>query len=162
MTHLRTAAPVLGLAVLGVSVFGVSASALACNCAAAKAQPTVETVAVAKYDASKGEAASIAHADLVKAIKDKKVTVIDVNGPEVYKAGHIPGAVHFGSLQGKELEKALPKDKNALIVAYCGSEHCGAYKQGVKAAARLGYTNIQHYSPGIKGWKASGEAVEKN
>jgi rhodanese-related sulfurtransferase len=59
------------------------------------------------------------------------------------------------SLAGK-----LPADKNALVVAYCGSETCSAYARAAKAAKDLGYTNVKHYSKGLAGWKASGAALE--
>ena len=50
-----------------------------------------------------------------KAIEEKKVTVIDVNGSKSFEKGHIPGAIDFAS-QKAELAKALPADKNALVV----------------------------------------------
>jgi len=37
---------------------------------------------------------------------------------------------------------------------------CGAYKAGAEAVAQLGYTNVKHFSAGIKGWKEAGEKVE--
>lgn len=97
--------------------------------------------------------------DLEKHIEAGTVTLIDVNGTETYKKGHIPGAIDY---QGEkdQLATKLPKDKDALIVAYCGSPKCGAYKRGVKAAEKLGYTNIKHLSAGISGWKAAEKAVE--
>lgn len=107
----------------------------------------------------KAEVPSISQVALTKAIADKTVTVIDVNGSASYKDGHIPTALDFEAI--KDLKAALPADKNALVVAYCGSEYCGAYKQAATAAMKLGYTNVQHFSPGIAGWKASGAAVEK-
>ena len=108
---------------------------------------------------AKSEVPSISQADLTKAIEAKTVTVIDVNGTESYNAGRIPGALNFADI--KDMKAALPEDKNALVVAYCGNEHCGAYKKATKAAMELGYTNVQHFSPGIKGWKESGAPVEK-
>ncbi len=109
--------------------------------------------------AEKAEVPSISQVALTKAIADKTVTVIDVNGSASYKDGHIPTALDFEAI--KDLKAALPADKGALVVAYCGSEYCGAYKQAATAAMKLGYTNVQHFSPGIAGWKASGAAVEK-
>src|SRR5436309_11987467 len=85
----------------------------------------------------------ISHEELKAAIAEKKVALIDVNGSDSYKAGHIPGAVDFEST--KDLAKTLPADKNALIVAYCANEQCSAYQQGAKAAKALGYTNVKHY-----------------
>ena len=57
--------------------------------------------------------------DLQKAIKEGKVAVIDVNGAKSFSRGHIPTAIDFSS-QGKKLSGLLPKDKNTLIVSYCG------------------------------------------
>ncbi|MCW8131722.1 MAG: rhodanese-like domain-containing protein [Planctomycetota bacterium] len=103
--------------------------------------------------------ADISLDDLKKAIADKKVTLLDCNGSESYKAGHIPGAVDFNAVQG-ELAKSLPEDKGALIVAYCGSEKCPAYKAGADAAIKLGYTNVKHFSGGKAGWEKAGEKFE--
>jgi hypothetical protein len=35
-----------------------------------------------------------------------------------------------------------------------------AHKSGTQAAWKLGYTNLKSYSPGISGWKDSGEKTE--
>lgn len=102
----------------------------------------------------------ISIADLKSAIAEKKVTVIDVNGSNSYAAGHVPGAIDFAS-KGSELASALPADKNALIVAYCGGPSCSAYKKAASKAAELGYTNVKHLSAGISGWKKAGESLEK-
>ncbi|MFN0075052.1 MAG: rhodanese-like domain-containing protein [Prosthecobacter sp.] len=102
----------------------------------------------------------ISIADLKQAIADKKVTVIDVNGPASYKAGHVPTAVDFAT-QKDSLASVLPADKGALVVAYCGGPACSAYKAAANAASQLGYTNVKHLSAGISGWKAANEALEK-
>ena len=107
-----------------------------------------------------GEFPDISIKELQKAIKDGKVAVIDVNGATTYKKGHIPTAISFAS-NGKELAKHLPKDKNTLVVAYCGGPGCRAYQRGAKAAAKLGYKNVKHLSAGISGWKKSGAEVAK-
>src|SRR3954470_24954841 len=77
----------------------------------------------------------ISHEELKAAIAEKKVALIDVNGSNSYKAGHIPGAVDFESTA--DLAKTLPADKNALVVAYCANEQCSAYQQAAKAAKAL-------------------------
>lgn len=102
---------------------------------------------------------SISHDELVKAIQSKNVTVIDVNGSESYKAGHIPGAIDYYA-EKAHLASKLPSDKGALVVAYCGSERCGAYRKAAKAAVDLGYTNVKHYSGGLAGWKAAKGELE--
>lgn len=102
---------------------------------------------------------SITHEELLKAIESKTVTVIDVNGSQSYKAGHIPGALDYSAEKGN-LASKLPADKAALIVAYCGNERCGAYKKAAKAAVDLGFTNVKHYAGGLAGWKAAHGALE--
>ncbi|GMV79633.1 MAG: hypothetical protein AMXMBFR7_08170 [Planctomycetota bacterium] len=97
--------------------------------------------------------------DLKKAIAEKKVTLIDCNGADSYKKGHIPGAIDFSAAKD-DLAKHLPEDKTALVVAYCGGPKCNAYKAGAAAAQKLGYTNVKHFSGGSSGWTAGGEQLK--
>lgn len=107
-----------------------------------------------------GEFPDISIADLKKAIADKKVTVIDVMGSKSYAEKHVPGAIDFASVKA-DFAKALPADKNALVVAYCGGPSCKAYQAAANAAEKLGYKNIKHLSAGISGWVSAGEKTEK-
>lgn len=102
----------------------------------------------------------ISIADLKKAIAEKKVTVIDVNGAASYARGHVPGAINFAEAKA-DLGSKLPADKSTLIVAYCGGPSCSAYKAAANKASELGYTNVKHLSAGISGWLQAGEATEK-
>jgi rhodanese-related sulfurtransferase len=102
---------------------------------------------------------SISIGDLKKAIAEKKVAVIDVNGTDSYNKGHIPGAINFETSKEK-LADLLPKDKSTLVVAYCGGPQCNAYTQGAKAAKAAGYTNVKHLTAGISGWVEAKEKTE--
>jgi len=104
-----------------------------------------------------GEYPDISIKELKGLIASKKVTVIDVMGAKSYAKGHVPTAISFN----KNLAKALPKNKDALIVAYCGGPSCKAYKRAASLAEKLGYTNVKHMSAGISGWKKAGEKLEK-
>ncbi len=97
--------------------------------------------------------------ELKPLIGSPKVTLIDVNGSESFNSGHIPGAIDYQASQDK-LASLLPKDKNALIVAYCGNPRCKAYLQGATKAEKLGYKNVKHLTAGIAGWKDAGEKTE--
>jgi rhodanese-related sulfurtransferase len=92
--------------------------------------------------------------------KSQPVVVIDVNGTDAYKTGHIPTAIDFEAKE-KELAKMLPADKSTLVVAYCGNAQCPAWKSAAKAVAALGYTNVKHLEGGIAGWKAEGGQLAK-
>ena len=107
-----------------------------------------------------GEYPDISIKEMKQLIAKKKVFVIDVMSSKSYAKGHVPTAISFAK-QGKNLAKALPKDKNALIVAYCGGPACKAYKRAADLAAKLGYKNVKHMSAGIGGWRKAGEKVEK-
>jgi rhodanese-related sulfurtransferase len=98
--------------------------------------------------------------DVKAAIKSHNAVIIDVNGTESYDKGHVPTALNFEAIEGK-LQQVLPKDKNALIIAYCGNPRCSAYRAAAKAASKLGYKNVKHMSAGIMGWKDAGEKTEK-
>jgi rhodanese-related sulfurtransferase len=106
-----------------------------------------------------GEFPDISIAEVKEAIQAKKITLIDVNGSDSWKSGHIPGAIDFATSKEK-LASLLPQDKGALVVAYCGGPSCGAYAAAAKAAQSLGYTNVKHLAAGISGWKQAGEATQ--
>jgi len=120
----------------------------------------VATSLLLSLNAFAGQFPDITLPELKTAIAEKKVTLLDVNGPVTYANGHIPGAIDF-TAHTADLAKVLPADKSALIVAYCGNEHCGAYARAAEAAQKLGYTNVQHFKPGIAGWKSAGEPTDK-
>lgn len=107
-----------------------------------------------------GEFPDISIAEVKALLGTKKATIIDVNGTDSYAKGHVPGALDFDAIE-KDFAKALPADKNSLIIAYCGNPRCTAYQAAAKAAEKLGYKNVKHMSAGISGWNKAGEAVEK-
>jgi rhodanese-related sulfurtransferase len=121
---------------------------------------TFGAIALSSLAVFAGDFPDISIAELKKAIAEKKVVVIDVNGSESFKSGHIPTAVDFNKVQG-ELAAVLPKEKDALVVAYCGGPSCSAYARAAKAATKLGYTNVKHLSAGISGWVKAKEDLEK-
>ena len=106
-----------------------------------------------------GEFADISVKEVNKLAESKSAVIIDVNGDDSFKAGHVPGALNFAGIKDNFV-LSLPKKKDALIVAYCGNPKCGAYLKAAKAAEKLGYTNIKHMSAGISGWKVAGMKTE--
>jgi rhodanese-related sulfurtransferase len=125
------------------------AQAPATTPAAAAAAP--KTAADCSNDSNYTE---ITQTELTQLIEAKQAFVVDVNSKESFATKHIPTAIHFGS-NSKTFAQALPKDKNALIVAYCGGPMCSAWKQAAEAACKLGYTQVKHFKPGISGWKGT-------
>ena len=115
--------------------------------------------AVVAISAYAGEFTDISINEVKKLAESKSAVIIDVNGDESFKAGHVPGALDFAAIKDN-FAASLPKQKDALIVAYCGNPKCGAYLRAAKAVQKLGFTNIKHMSAGISGWKAAGMKTE--
>ncbi len=116
-------------------------------------------MAVVEVSAYAAEFPDISVNEVNKLAESKAAVIIDVNGDESFKAGHVPGALDFAAIKDN-LAASLPQKKDALIVAYCGNPKCGAYLRAAKAAQKLGYTNIKHMTAGISGWKDAGMKTE--
>jgi rhodanese-related sulfurtransferase len=99
-----------------------------------------------------GEFPDISIKDVKAAADAKSAVIIDVNGTDSYKAGHVPGALNWAEIKS-DLAAKLPPDKSTLIIAYCGNPKCGAYAKAANEAKKLGYSNVKHMSAGIVGWK---------
>ena len=122
---------------------------------------TFLTVALLATSVFAGEFPDVSVSEVKTLSETKKAVIIDVNGSKTYAKGHIPGAIDYAAVKDN-LAAALPKDKNTLIVAYCGGPKCKAYQSAAKAAEKLGYKNIKHMSAGISGWKEAGQKLEKS
>ncbi len=107
-----------------------------------------------------GEFPDVSVKEVKSLAESKKAVIIDVNGTESYKKGHLPGALDFEAIQDN-LAAKLPADKDTLVIAYCGGPKCMAYQAAAKAATKLGYKNVKHMSAGISGWKEAGLKLEK-
>ncbi|HET6247306.1 MAG TPA: rhodanese-like domain-containing protein [Tepidisphaeraceae bacterium] len=118
------------------------------------------TLFAAAIRAEESQYTDITIPQLKAAMEKKDVVILDANGTDSYRDGHIPGALNFEA-ESANLEKVLPKDKGALIVAYCGGPQCMAYKAATTKVLAMGYTNVKHLPAGISGWKAAGEKTEK-
>lgn len=82
-----------------------------------------------KYDDKECKLSKITTEELLKAIDNKKVSIVDVNGSKVYAKGHILGAHDF-TAQG--LEGRLPPNKSDLVVVYYSGEQCSDDKDACK------------------------------
>jgi rhodanese-related sulfurtransferase len=123
-------------------------------------ESTIETKVVKDKAYYESRFPDISQADLAGAMKEKTVTLVDANGSESWAEGHIPGAVDFEG-SGEGLSGALPADKGALVVAYCGGPGCRAWNRAADKLEALGYTNVRHYKGGLQGWKKSGRKLER-
>ncbi|MFD2165385.1 rhodanese-like domain-containing protein [Thalassotalea euphylliae] len=85
--------------------------------------------------------------------------LLDVRSPELYKSGHIPGAVNLP--HGKIIaSKMRDWTIDTLFVVYCAGPHCnGAAKAAVKLAQLE--RPVKLMVGGITGWLDEGFTLQK-
>lgn len=76
--------------------------------------------------------------------------LLDVRSPDLFAAGHVPGALHLphGKITRSRME-AWPED--TLFVTYCAGPHCNGAARGALRLARLGRP-VKIMTGGINGW----------
>lgn len=80
--------------------------------------------------------------------------VLDVRSPELFAAGHVPGAANLPHRRINERNlAAFPAD--TLFVVYCSGPHCNGADRGALAVARLGRP-VKKMIGGIRGWLDEG------
>lgn len=103
----------------------------------------------------KGHYASVS-ADYMKKQIDSKADMVIVDARpkrKKYDKGHLPGAISIPDSQFNKLKNTLPKDKNKLLVFYCGGFKCKLSHKSAAKAIALGYTNVKVFSAGYPAWK---------
>ena len=95
-------------------------------------------------------------ADLLDALRDGAVTLLDVRPPDEYAAAHIPGAISmpFGEIE-QRLDELPPEGE---IVAYCRGPYCIYAVRAVEALKRLGF-RARRLEDGIPDWTLRGLPV---
>ena len=85
--------------------------------------------------------------------------LLDVRSPDLFAAGHVPGAVHLphGKIIGSKMAQ-WPED--TLFVTYCAGPHCNGAARGAIRLAQLGRP-VKIMAGGMTGWIDEGYALEK-
>ena len=85
--------------------------------------------------------------------------LLDVRGPGLYAAGHVPGALNLP--HGKIVERTVTLwPAGTLFVVYCAGPHCnGANRAAVRLAA-LGRP-VKEMIGGVTGWLDEGFALAR-
>jgi rhodanese-related sulfurtransferase len=79
-------------------------------------------------------------------------TLIDSRPLVRFQEGAIPSAIHLPFIGFDKFADRLPKDKNQLVVFYCGGITCTLSPNSLKKAKLLGYTNLRVYREGQPEW----------
>ena len=80
--------------------------------------------------------------------------VLDVRGPDLYRAGHVPGAINIP--HGKITERRMSEwGEDMLFVVYCAGPHCNGANKAAVRLSRLGRP-VKEMIGGITGWLDEG------
>jgi rhodanese-related sulfurtransferase len=80
--------------------------------------------------------------------------LLDVRSPEMFAAGHVPGAINLP--HGKIIESKLGEwPRDTLFVTYCAGPHCNGAARGALRLAKLGRA-VKIMSGGVTGWLDEG------
>jgi rhodanese-related sulfurtransferase len=80
-------------------------------------------------------------------------TLIDSRPLVRFQEGAIPTAIHLPFIGFDKFVDRLPKNKDQLVVFYCGGVTCTLSPNSLKKAKLLGYTNLRVYREGEPEWK---------
>jgi rhodanese-related sulfurtransferase len=83
--------------------------------------------------------------------------VLDVRSPELYAAGHVPGAHSLPHRRIVERNLAAFPD-GTLFVVYCSGPQCNGADRAAVALARLGRP-VKKMIGGMTGWRDEGFAI---
>jgi rhodanese-related sulfurtransferase len=87
-------------------------------------------------------------------VGDPDFVLVDVRGPELFAAGHVPGAV---SIPHRTItaERLAEYPAGTVFVVYCAGPHCNGAQKGAVRFARLGRP-VKEMIGGVTGWLDEG------
>ena len=97
-------------------------------------------------------------ADWVQKQIDKKTDMALIDSRpkrKKYDKGHIPTAISIPDMQFDKMAAELPRDKDRLLVFYCGGYKCKLSHKSAKKAIALGYTKVKVFAAGYPAWKTA-------
>jgi rhodanese-related sulfurtransferase len=62
----------------------------------------------------------VSREEVVRGLRDGRITLVDVLSPESFAARHIPGAINLPVVDLSRRAADVLPDRRARIVAYCG------------------------------------------
>lgn len=103
----------------------------------------------------------ITREELVHAMSQGTVTVLEALPAAHYAAEHLPGAINVpGDLTPTDAARLVP-DLGRTVVVYCSGPGCRRSTVTAAALTRAGYTDVRVYSGGKADWYAAGLPMER-
>ena len=105
----------------------------------------------------------IKYEDLAKLVETGpekgRFTLIDSRPLPRFQEGTIPGAIHLPFIGFDKFAQRLPKDKDQLVVFFCGGLTCTLSPNSLLKAQKMGHTNLKVYREGVPEWQTRSYAV---
>jgi rhodanese-related sulfurtransferase len=101
---------------------------------------------------------TISPGKLDELVRQRAVTVIDVNSPGSWAQSHVPGAVNLDPMNFSESD--LPPEKSSPLAFYCSNPFCRKAPNAARRAGKMGYADVRVMSAGISGWIAANLPTE--
>jgi rhodanese-related sulfurtransferase len=95
----------------------------------------------------------------VNLMNREKAVVVDVSDAAEFAGGHIVGSKNLPSSELATKLEATVKNKQVPLILVCPTGSRASRLVG--AAKKLGYTNVQAITGGLKSWKEAGLPLEK-
>ncbi|WP_184804505.1 rhodanese-like domain-containing protein [Rhizobium leucaenae] len=91
-------------------------------------------------------------------VKGADFVLLDVRGPDLFAAGHVPGAINLphGKIIRSKME-AWPE--GTIFVTYCAGPHCNGAARGALRLAELGRP-VKIMAGGVTGWLDEGFTLD--
>ncbi len=88
------------------------------------------------------------HDALTRGVAD--FVLLDVRGPDLFAAGHVPGAISLPHRRINE-RNLEPYDDATVFVVYCAGPHCNGADKAALRLAELGRP-VKKMIGGVEGW----------
>lgn len=113
---------------------------------------------VAQYLTARDALEPVTRAELLRLLRRRLVTVIDVRPPDEYAAGHLPGAIPVAPAELAAWAAAMG-DAGGEIVAYCRGPYCVLAFDAVAQLRQHGL-RARRLVDGFPEWQSAGLPVE--
>lgn len=80
--------------------------------------------------------------------------LVNVLGEKSFRREHIPDSINIPQGDEDAYERRFSRDKE--IIVHCASRDCDASAKAAQELARRGFTQVERFTAGIKGWKSAG------
>ena len=101
--------------------------------------------------------------DAIEAHEGDYALFVDAREPDIFKVGHIPGAIN---LPVKDFDGVFPTVKKRLlaaprIITYCDGASCEMSVELTEKLLFAGLERVEIFTGGMQQWKAAGQKVVK-